>query len=529
MKNTILTKTTLIFLIAGFTGLLSAAKSTASAALFREYDLGSDKAIPYFDKEGNLLLRKSNAWTNTNYVQFYQNEEWEWEKSVLGESRSAKAVIHTTDNILYAGTYPNATIFKSTDDGQTWNSETSFADSSQSHVLTFFESTSGSIYAGTYPKVGVKTNARIYKLPYGKTEWIPLPSLPEGTGSDSVLSNRMVRDIVEDPEGSLYIAVRSARLYPSGSAWPKGEVWKSNNDGETWSTTGTIGGFYVQYTRSLLPLGNNIYVSTGTWTEGEVYKSSDGADTWEKIGGRLVGASAVWTLKADENGTIYAGSNYFYRLENEGENGETWERFSTPDGSDIRDLEMGSDGALYAGTIEGNIFRTFDRGETWELIGALKQNTNSFSIQVYDIVESNGAWYAATTMRPDSQPNDYYGTIFKGTYLEVSVAEEQSHLHSLSYSIYPNPLSQGNLARLNIDLPLGVTITELRIYNILGRLVKTMDLSRMTSGAHTNITIWDGKDIYGKPIANGVYLVSIRTRDSANQIKRIDSKLIYIR
>lgn len=521
MKNLIFRN---IILVVSIIGLLNAAEKTESTNLFKEYDLGSDKTIPYFDKEGNLLLRKSDSWINTNYAQFYQNEEWEWEKSVLGESRSAKAVIRTKDNILYAGTYPNATIFKSIDDGQTWNPEISFADSSQSHVVALFESTSGSIYAGTYPKVGAKTNARIYKLPYDETEWIELPSLPEGAGSDSVLLNTMVRDITENNTGVLYIAVRSMRGY----SLPKGEVWKSTNGGETWSTTGTIGGFHTQHIRSLLVLGDNLYASTGTWQEGEVFKSNNNGESWEKVGGRLLGASTVWTLAADENGTIYAGANYFYRMENEGENEKIWEKFLTPDGSDIRDLEIGSDGALYAGTIKGNIFRTFDSGETWELIGALKQNTNSFSIQVYDIVENNGAWYAATAMRPEAESLDYYGTIFKGAYLEVGIADMQTSTLSLKYSIYPNPVPYGVLAHLNIALPQSTTLIDLQIYNILGQLIKTVAFDQTAPGAHTNITIWDGKDMYGRPVANGIYLVSLRTRDTEKQIKRINSKLIYI-
>ncbi|MDA2921951.1 T9SS type A sorting domain-containing protein [Patescibacteria group bacterium AH-259-L07] len=456
-------------------------------------------------------------------------QEWEWEKSVLGESRSAKAVIHTKDNILYAGTYPDATIFKSINDGQTWNSEISFTDSSQSHVVALFEASSGDIYAGTVPQVGSKTNARIYKLPYDETKWIELPSLPEGTGSDSVLSNRMVRDIVEDSEGSLYIAVRSARLYPDGSAWPKGEVWKSTNGGEAWLTTGTIGGFYTQYIRSLLVKGDNLYASTGTYSEGEVYKSSDGGDTWEKVGGRLVRASTVWTLAADENGTIYAGANYFYKMRNEGENGETWERFPTPDGSDIRVLKMGHDGILYAGTMKGNVFRTADDGDTWELIGALKQSTNSFALNIYDLIESNDAWYAATAMRPDSQSNNYYGTIFKGKEVEVGIAETQLSPLSLKYFIYPNPVPHGAFAHLDIALPQNTALIDLQIYNILGQLIKTVAFDQIAPGAHTNITIWDGKDMYDRPVANGAYLVSLRTRDTGKQIKRINSKLIYIR
>lgn len=48
-------------------------------------------------------------------------QEWEWENTLLEGSNAAYTIIQTEyDNILYAGTGRNGKIFKSIDNGETW-------------------------------------------------------------------------------------------------------------------------------------------------------------------------------------------------------------------------------------------------------------------------------------------------------------------------------------------------------------------------------------------------------------------------
>ncbi|MCH7759248.1 T9SS type A sorting domain-containing protein [Patescibacteria group bacterium] len=520
MKNVLFRKISL-FLVT--TALVSLLFPTLNIAQINEISDGLD----FYDREGNLLPRNSDVQTEMQPLQFQNQGQWEWEGFFAGEtSWSAKTIISTQDGILYVGTWPDAVIFKSTDNGETWIKEISFADLGQSHILTLFQAQNGDIYAGTLT-IGSENDAGIYKLPYGETEWIALPTRPEGVDGDSVLFNTMVRDITENDDGTLFIALRTIRLYPDGSWWPKGEVWKSIDGGLTWLTTGPIGGFSTQYIRSVLSYGDNIYASTGSSGEGEVYKSTNGGDTWENIGGRLVSASQVWTLTSDENGTIYAGASYLYRLANEGENGELWERFTTPDNFDIRVLKIGNDGLLYAGTIKGNIFRTADQGVTWEFMGNLEIE-DSERLNVFDLAENNNYLFAATATKfPGS--NNYHGIIFRGRDAITGITNEQSSVSSLQYSIYPNPLPEGNLARLNITLPLGNTAHNLRIYNLLGQLIKDVNISQITPGANTDMIIWDGRNTYGQRISSGIYYLTLTFTNANGQIRQIKSKLTYIK
>lgn len=81
---------------------------------------------------------------------------------------------------------------------------------------------------------------------------------------------------------------------------------------------------------------------------------------------------------------------------------------------------------------------------------------------------------------------------------------------------YPNPFSQiplfaknpETVIRFNIPARLAV---QIRIYNTLGELVRTLADETMASGQHT--VRWNGRNDQGRPVAAGIYFYRLVAGD----------------
>jgi len=78
---------------------------------------------------------------------------------------------------------------------------------------------------------------------------------------------------------------------------------------------------------------------------------------------------------------------------------------------------------------------------------------------------------------------------------------EFPRVFSLSQN-YPNPMSFGTTIRYSLPKSSRV---RLRVYNIHGRLIKTLEDNQQKSGYYT--VEWDGRDSSGKGVPNGVYFL----------------------
>jgi hypothetical protein len=88
-------------------------------------------------------------------------------------------------------------------------------------------------------------------------------------------------------------------------------------------------------------------------------------------------------------------------------------------------------------------------------------------------------------------------------------------------SVYPNPFS----SYTRIRIPNSVSAdneSELKIYNVAGKLVKTFNLA-MVSGSQltSDGIIWDGKDNNGLKVPNGIYIVNLKTLNRTEQYQVI--------
>ncbi|MFA5833225.1 MAG: VIT domain-containing protein [Bacteroidota bacterium] len=88
---------------------------------------------------------------------------------------------------------------------------------------------------------------------------------------------------------------------------------------------------------------------------------------------------------------------------------------------------------------------------------------------------------------------------------------------------YPNPFNPQTT--LKVRLPKGITAdqSKLHIFNLLGQLVKTFDISNATAGKYTDIT-WQGMSDDGKKVSSGVYFAVLITPTKYYSIKLLLTK-----
>ena len=84
------------------------------------------------------------------------------------------------------------------------------------------------------------------------------------------------------------------------------------------------------------------------------------------------------------------------------------------------------------------------------------------------------------------------------------------------YQNYPNPFNPST--QISFDVPSSEFIT-LRIYNLLGKDVKTLVSKIMNPGRYT--FNWDGKDILKSDVASGVYFYELRAESFVNRKKML--------
>ena len=80
------------------------------------------------------------------------------------------------------------------------------------------------------------------------------------------------------------------------------------------------------------------------------------------------------------------------------------------------------------------------------------------------------------------------------------------------YANYPNPFNPSTMIPLSIPARAVTGIhdaTALTIYNAVGQVVRTWDLTGWEPGFHT--VAWDGRDNEGRDVASGMYLIRLRS------------------
>ena len=97
-----------------------------------------------------------------------------------------------------------------------------------------------------------------------------------------------------------------------------------------------------------------------------------------------------------------------------------------------------------------------------------------------------------------------------------------------SYSLgpnYPNPFNP--TTKIRYELPED-SFTELRIYDLMGREIRTLVNGNETAG-YKNV-LWDGKDMFDNPVSSGMYVYKISARSLEGKLQFSQTrKMILLR
>jgi pimeloyl-ACP methyl ester carboxylesterase len=144
---------------------------------------------------------------------------------------------------------------------------------------------------------------------------------------------------------------------------------------------------------------------------------------------------------------------------------------------------------------------------------ALRAGIDLIGDQVESNLSNNGSEVVVTVTIPDdvtSVSDDGAGDGSGG-----GPAAETSRV--LLYPNFPNPLATGS-TRIRFQVPQAGAQTELAVFDVRGRRVRTIVSEVLPRGEHARL--WDGSDQSGRQVASGVYFYRLQVADEV-QIKKM--------
>lgn len=270
-------------------------------------------------------------------------------------------------------------------------------------------------------------------------------------------------------------------------------------------------------------------------------KSTDGGTSWTRYNlSSLTGDTYVVRVDPTSSNVVYAGgvensATAIYKTIN---GGTSWNKLTASGLSgtvyDIA-IDPTNTNILYAGTSSG-VYRSTNGGTNWSSAGMSGGRTNAVLLDpddhtdVYAGTYSNGVYYSSNSGATWTQMNTglgelnvnrlginpgvylFAGTNGKSVYrwsLQVGVEEEKEH-QATSPMLYafPNPASRNSAFTYTITQN---DLVDLSVFDIQGRLVKTLVNGVQNPGTHT--VTWDGLDNSNNHVAAGVYFCKLTTAD----------------
>ena len=117
-------------------------------------------------------------------------------------------------------------------------------------------------------------------------------------------------------------------------------------------------------------------------------------------------------------------------------------------------------------------------------------------------------WLTKTRLLEDKSPTYQRGIAVLEQLLALLTPRETVLLAN-----YPNPFNPETWIPYQLAEPTDVTLT---IYDIQGRVVRTLDLGHQRAGMYQNrgrAAYWDGRNAHGEPVASGVYFYTLTAGD----------------
>lgn len=397
-----------------------------------------------------MKLIKSLAIAASFAVAVSANAQYVWTDINNGTNTGSKwAIFCVDDNTLLGGSTFN--IFKSTDKGENWTSVSNFG------ATRFIKTNSGKLLS-----VG---NNIMASTDNGDT-WTEVPVTPGSIASSN--------DIVKASNGDLFL-IRHAT---GASSWAATGVYKSTNDGVTWTLLGTlISPQYILGTTVLWSLwtedGNTIIVSGHTTLDGaeNTIRSTDGGVTWSYVIDNMFGRFAK---KSD--GTIVAVSTENSGVYYSTDNGASFTNVGGGMGHTYYDMLISND-SIFAAHYNFGI-RAFNAVDYSDL-GLVGSSANGLSSTKIRGIATNSAGDLFAASEIDGK---FHTTASGGGTTGINETLTENTL-----LVYPNPASEMvTISNLQIGSTLSITdITGKVVYNSFIDFEKTtINTSNYVNGVY---------------------------------------------
>ncbi len=383
------------------------------------------------------------------------------------------------------------TIFKTSDGGITWQQISKSLTTERLSSVSFANKTWGYAAGGDHNPVQTSD---------GGNHWEKISAKFEGDFSGVFLLNEK-RIVIISINGEIILSNDGGKSWSSNISYMSllmnsltfsdanngiivgDTILKTTNGGETW--VGRNRGVWNTLYGAHFPDSQTGY-AVGSY--GTIIKTTDGGDTWVTLAVNSDNNSYYGVAFTDaENGTIVGSYGTILHTTN---GGTTWSKQPAIVPSTLWAIAFSDkkNGTIVG--LKGTIMHTSDNGENWTLL----EPVTGHALRGICFSDNNNGYVVGD-----------YGTILHTTNGGVSFINDNfpaatPYNFKLAQN-YPNPFNPETVIEYQIPVTGFVT---LRIYDILGREVKTLVNGIQTTGKHT--CIFDGSQF-----ESGVYLYQLKT------------------
>jgi photosystem II stability/assembly factor-like uncharacterized protein len=346
---------------------------------------GRSAAVTGVSGKANLFYMGATGggvWKTTDAGNTWQNIS----DGFFGGSVGAVAVSESDNNVMYIGMGEKTVrgnvssgdgVWKTENGGKTWK-HVGLKNSRHIPRMRIHPKNSDIVFAGVMGDLYKPTQDRgVYKTTDGGATWRKVLFSNEDAG---------VVDLIIDPNNPriLYATTWNVRRtpYSLSSGGDGSALWKSTDEGETWTNISTNkglpGGIWGIAGVTVSPVNSDIVYALIENDKGGVYKSTDAGETWRLINSERKLRQRAWyytRLYADtQDEDILYVLNVRYHKSTDG--GKTYKTYNAPHG-DHHDLWIApEDNQRMIIGDDGGAQVSFDAGENWSTY--MNQPTSQF-------------------------------------------------------------------------------------------------------------------------------------------------------